>query len=66
MFSFKAEWPIYLTSAAVVVVLLSWLAKWLELLANGGSTPIEVIAFSVALPVFLRLYIRRVSDHSQT
>jgi hypothetical protein len=62
MFSFKADWLVYLTSAATVVVLLSWLAKWLGILADGGSTPFEALAFSLALPAFLHLSYRRLRD----
>jgi hypothetical protein len=65
MSSFKSDWPVYLTSAATVVALLSWLAKWLGVLADGGSTPIEAIAFSLALPAFLRLSYRRLKEHEQ-
>ena len=66
MRSLKSDWPLYLTSAATVVPLLSWLAKWLGILANGGSTPVELLAFSLALPGFLRLCIQRLGDQRET
>lgn len=58
----KANGLVYLSSAALVVVLLSWMAKWLGLMANGGSTPVEVIVFCVALPCFLRECFLRLDD----
>lgn len=66
MESLKADWPLYLTSAAIAVTLLTWLAKWLGLLTNGGSTPAEVFVFCVALPWYLREAIVRIKDEGQT
>ena len=65
MSSFKTDWPVFLTSAATVVPLLSWFAKWLGILANGGSTPVELIAFLLALPAFVRLSHQRLRNQHQ-
>ncbi len=65
MNSFKADWQVYLSSAAIVVPLLSWFAKWLGILADGGSTPVELIAFLLALPAFVRRSHRWLRDQDQ-
>lgn len=58
----KINGLVYLSSAALAVVLVSWMAKWLGLMPNGGSTPVEAIAFCVALPCFLRECLIRLDD----
>lgn len=65
MDSLKADWPVYLSSAGMVVPLLTWFAKWAGIMPNGGSTPYEVIVFAVAVPSFLRLCLVRFKDEGQ-
>lgn len=65
MDSLKVDWPVYLSSAAIVVPVVSWLAKWLGLMPAGSSTPVEVIVFCVALPCFLRQWMGRMKDEGQ-
>lgn len=61
----KVDWPVYLSSAAIVVPVLSWLLKWLGLLTGSGSTLAEAIVLCVALPCFMRLLAVRVKDEGE-
>ena len=65
MNSLKTDWPVYLSSAAIVVPLLSWFAKWLGIMANGGSTPVELIAYLLALPAFVHRSHQWLRDQDQ-